>query len=147
MKFHTIRFGEVDIEEDRIITIKEGPHGFPRCTKWAFMPEDRAEPFKMFQSLDNASLAFVTIAASFVRRDFHINVPEDTLKALKADSVDGMEVFCICCMAKEACDITVNLMGPVVFNPNTNLAEQVITEDSPYTAREKLLLPDRRSKQ
>ncbi len=139
MKFETSRFGQIDVKNEEILIFPEGPLGFPDCTRFTLIQEEKAHPFSMLQSLDNANLAFVIIDPLVVRHDYHFNVTKEDLQLVKAESVDEMVVYAIVTMAAELSDVTVNLQGPLVINKKRRIGHQFVLIDSEYTTRESLV--------
>jgi len=139
MKFDTTRFGQINVKQEDITIFPEGPLGFPECTRFTLIDEDKAAPFRMLQSLDNPALAFVVVDPLMIRADYHFNVTKSELEMLKADQIDGLQVYSIVTMAAEIRDVTVNLQGPLVINTNNNLGHQFVLVDSEYTTKEPLM--------
>lgn len=139
MKFDTTRFGQIDVKSEDIIIFPDGPLGFPECTRFTFIDEDRAAPFRMLQSLDNPALAFVVVDPLISNPDYHFDVTVDDLKLVKAKSTENLLVYSIVTINKNIHDVTVNLQGPLLINPKQKLGHQFVLFDSEYTTREKLL--------
>jgi flagellar assembly factor FliW len=146
MKFETTRFGQIEVKSEDIIIFPDGPLGFPDCTRFTLVDEERSYPFRMLQSLDNAALAFVVVDPLVARSDYHFNVTRDDLKFIKAEQTEGLMVYVIVTMAPNIEDITVNLQGPLVINPEQKLAHQYVLVNEGYTTREKLLKGQHREK-
>lgn len=139
MKFDTTRFGQIDVKSDDILIFPEGPLGFPDCTRFTLVDEEKAQPFRMLQSLDNPSLAFVVVDPLVVRQDYNFNVTPDDLKQVKAAKIDDLMVYAIVTMATDLADVTVNLQGPLVINSKFRVGHQFVLIDSEYTTREPLI--------
>ncbi|MDH5560512.1 MAG: flagellar assembly protein FliW [Deltaproteobacteria bacterium] len=139
MKFDTTRFGQIEVKSDNIVIFPEGPLGFPECTRFTLMDEDKAAPFRMLQSLDSPSLAFVVIDPLLVRPDYHFNVTREDLAQIKAEAPDDLIIYTIVTMSRDIREVTVNLQGPLVINPECRLGHQFVLVDSEYTTREKLI--------
>ncbi len=139
MKFDTTRFGQIDVKPEDILIFPDGPLGFPDCTRFTFIDEERAAPFRMLQSLDNPALAFVVVDPLMARPDFQFDVTLDDLKLIKADNTDNLLVYAIVTMNRNIHEVTINLQGPLVINPNHKLGHQFVLIDTEYTTREKLL--------
>ena len=139
MKFDTSRFGQIDVKAEEILIFPEGPLGFPDCTRFTLVDEERAAPFRMLQSLDNPNLAFVVVDPLVVRGDYHFNVTKEDLKLVKAEAVDDLMVYAIVTMAAELSEVTVNLQGPLVINKKHRIGHQFVLVDSEYTTREALV--------
>ena len=140
MKFETTRFGQIEVEPEKIIIFPDGPLGFPDCTRFTIIDEEQSRPFRMLQSLENPYLAFVIVDPLLVRSSYHFNVTRDDLKFVKADKTEGLQVYVIVTVAPKVEDITINLQGPLVINPETKLGHQYVLVNAGYTTREKLLL-------
>jgi len=139
MKFDTTRFSQIDVKPEDILIFPDGPLGFPDCTRFTFIDEERAAPFRMLQSLDNPALAFVVVDPLMARPDFQFDVTVDDLKLIKADNTDKLLVYAIVTMNRNIHEVTINLQGPLVINPSQKLGHQFVLIDTDYTTREKLL--------
>lgn len=139
MKFDTTRFGQIEVQPEQIIVLPDGPLGFPDCTRFTLVDEEKAAPFRMLQSLDNPSLAFVVLDPLVIKKDYYFNVTKDDLKLVKAETTDDLMVYAIVTMAKELTDVTVNLQGPIVINAKKQIGHQFVLVDSEYNTREPLL--------
>jgi flagellar assembly factor FliW len=139
MRFDTTRFGQINVKSEDIIIFPDGPLGFPDCTRFTFIDEDRAVPFRMLQSLDNPALAFVVVDPLISRQDYHFDVTREDLKLIKSDSTENLLVYCIVTMSRNIHEVTVNLQGPLVINPTHRLGHQFVLVDTEYTTREKLI--------
>lgn len=139
MKFDTTRFGQIHVKQEDIIIFPEGPLGFPECTRFALIDEEKAVPFRMLQSLDNPALAFVVVDPLMIRPEYHFNITKDDLKLLNAEEVDGLQVYAIITMSKDIQDVTVNLQGPLVINTKKNIGHQFVLVDSDYSTKEMLM--------
>ncbi len=139
MRFDTTRFGQINVKSEDIVIFPDGPLGFPDCTRFTFIDEDRAVPFRMLQSLDNPALAFVVVDPLIARADYHFDVTREDLKLIKAESTENLLVYCIVTMSRNIHEVTVNLQGPLVINPTHRLGHQFVLVDTEYTTREKLI--------
>ena len=59
MKVKTTRFGELELDESRIISFTEGILGFPNYKKFVLLDRDNNSPFVWLQSVETEELAFV----------------------------------------------------------------------------------------
>jgi flagellar assembly factor FliW len=139
MKFETTRFGQIEVESEDIIIFPDGPLGFPDCTRFTLVDEERSYPFRMLQSLDNQTLAFVVVDPLVARADYHFNVTKEDLKFVKSETTEDLLVYVIVTMSSNIEEVTVNLQGPLVINPKQKLGHQYVLINEGYTTRERLL--------
>jgi flagellar assembly factor FliW len=139
MKFDTTRFGEVEVKDEDIMIFPQGVLGFPNSTHFTFIDEERAAPFRMLQSLNNPSLAFVVVNPLIARSDYHFDIAVDDLNLFETESVENMTVYSIVTMSRNIHDVSVNLQGPIIIDPKKRIGHQFVLVDTEYTTRERLL--------
>ena len=92
MKAKTRMFGEIDIQEDKIITLESGMIGFPDMQKFTliFDEEKGSKSHIMWlQSMDDPQTAFPVINPVTIKEDYNPSVSEELLKPLGDMSPKG----------------------------------------------------------
>ena len=65
MIIDTVRFGEVEVEENRVIHFVEPILGFEKSLRYVILDHAEDSPFKWLQSADEPELAFVVTNPKF----------------------------------------------------------------------------------
>jgi len=138
MQIQTSRFGEIEIEENQIITIPSGLIGFSEDRRFVIREDEAAKPFRWLQSVDSDALAFVMIEPHFSFSNYELELTKENLKKLKAESIEDLSVFVLVTMSKKMEDVTVNLQGPLLFNLEKKLGLQFIIPEGKYSTRHSL---------
>ncbi len=138
MLIKTSRFGEIEIEENQIITIPSGLIGFSEDRRFVIREDEAASPFRWLQAIDTEALAFVMIEPHVSISNYELELTKDNLNKLKAESIDELTVFVLVTMAKKMDDVTVNLQGPLLFNLEKRLGLQFIIPNGKYSTRHSL---------
>ena len=141
MKIRTSRFGELDIDEARIISFAEGILGFSQHRKYALLEHEANTPFRWLQSVENGELAFVVIDPLTVVPDYKAEVKPEDIEDISIKTLDSAVVFCIVNIARGCRSVTVNLLSPIVINTEKMLARQVILFNSLYSIKHDLAAP------
>lgn len=129
-------FGEIEINEEDILTFPEGIPGFEDSKRYIIINNpDEENPFDWLQSVDNGDLAFVIINPFFIKPDYDIVIPQSALEKLKIKDESDVALYSIVVVSEKIEDMTVNLTGPIVINIKEKLAKQVILEDKRYTTK------------
>lgn len=132
MRVETRLFGEIDIEEDKIITFPNGLVGFPDMKKFTII-YDEDKPGKngiiWFQSLDEPQFAMPVMEPNAVVPDYNPTVNDELLTPLGELTEDNLYVLVSVTVPKDITKMTVNLKGPIVINTDTLLANQIVVED------------------
>ncbi len=139
MILKTTRFGEIEIDESRVINFPEGLIGFPEDKKYIVMEHKPDSPFMWLQSLTSPGLAFVIMNPFQVYPAYLKDISPEEEKALKPGNNEEVMVFAIVTIPNgRATESTVNLMGPVVIDSEERKGKQVILANSGYNHRHPL---------
>ena len=135
MRVNTRIFGEIDIEEEKIITFEKGIIGFPDMKKFTLLhDEDEGvnAGIRYLQSLDEPAFAMPVMDPLVVVPDYNPEVEDELLKPLGEIKDDSLFVLVTVSVPKEIKKMTVNLQAPLIFNADERKAVQIIVEGSEY---------------
>ena len=139
MKLQTKYFGEIDYETAETITFPVGLFGFEEEKEFFLLPFEGGEDTLLcFQSAVTPGLAFVAMDPFSLKPDY---APKLTPRELRQMGVERSEDLCfytLCVVRNPVGDSTVNLRCPVVINPRTRRALQVILESGVYEMHHRL---------
>ena len=114
MKANTRLFGEIDIADDKIITLEDGMIGLPEYRNFALIFDEEKEKDKSsvmwFQSMDDPHTAFPVMQPNLVRPDYNPMVSDEMLRPLGGMTEDNTYVL-------------------VTLNTDTRRGAQIIVED------------------
>jgi flagellar assembly factor FliW len=121
-----------DVEQK--IYFAQGLLGFPHCRRYRLKPFEPGNgddsPFFILESLDQ-DLSFPVIYPHSLLLDYKLAVEESTMTTLRAESPDQLSVLLIVTVRDRLEDISVNLRGPLLVNPNFGLGIQLVEERFP----------------
>jgi flagellar assembly factor FliW len=129
VKLSTTRFGTVEVPDKDVLFFSSGVLGFPDVRRYVMLDHGRNTPLKWLQAVDKPELAFPMVPATDLMEDYHITVAPEDLAALGKDSTAELQAFVILTIPNGAPErTTANLKAPIVMNPTTHLARQVLVE-------------------
>ena len=136
MEIQTTRFGQIVIEEDKIITMTQGILGFPDDRRYVLIPHKEGSPFHWLQSVDTPHLAFVVASPGRFFADYAFDISDDVERELEIESPEDVDCLVIITIPKDnPRKLTANLLGPVVINVKKRLARQVVLDPNVYPVR------------
>ena len=139
MKLQTKYFGEIEYEEDEIITFPVGLFGFEEEHQFLLLPfEGSAGSLLCFQSVNTPALAFVAMDPFSLLPGYTPVLQPNELKELGVADSQELGFYVLCVVKKPVSGSTVNLKCPVAINPDTRVARQVILEADDYEMRHPL---------
>jgi len=136
MRLNTVRFGEIDIADEKIIKFPEGIPGLEQLTRFALISNEETEPFNWFQAMDEPEIALVVIDPNILFPNYYVNLSPEVIEELKLDEGDDTLILTVAVVPREFKNMTTNLVSPIVINATKNLGKQVIMQTSEYLIKQ-----------
>jgi flagellar assembly factor FliW len=137
MEIKTSRFGVLSVDEQRLMTFPRGLLGFPNRQQFALVQTGPGNYFFWLQSVDEPNLAFVVTDPTTFFKDYEVPMREETLGDLEFSDLKFAQVFVI--YNKIGDWLTGNLLGPIIVNSESRIAQQVVLTEKKWTTRQPLL--------
>jgi len=131
----TSRFGEIEVDADRIIAMTSPILGFSESRRFFLRPHHGPEsPFLWLQSVENPALAFVVVPANLVDPGYRPEISPGDRQELEVEPGRDPELMVILTMYREAEQprITANLLAPLALNVEKRLAKQILLDPAEY---------------
>ncbi|MBO5622373.1 MAG: flagellar assembly protein FliW [Butyrivibrio sp.] len=139
MKLTTRIFGEVEIEDSKIINFPNGIIGFPDLTRFTLIHDEEEESGKntirWLQSVDEPGFAMPVIDPLVVCPDYSPSVDETKVADIGDIKDEDVLVLVTVTVPHDLTKMTVNLMGPFVINTESMKGVQTIVENSDYPVK------------
>lgn len=141
-KIKTARFGELEIQEDRIFHFADGLPAFEDEREFVILPFDDDSPYSFLQSVATPELAFFMTVPFVFFPDYEFVLEDDVMAALAIKGSEDMQIYTLVTIpGGNIKEMTANLMAPVVINKKTREAKQVVLDKSQYTTKHRLFPP------
>ena len=128
MKINTTRFGEIEIEENKIITFPMGIPGF--LTLKRFVLIDYKDPIQWLHAVDDPEVAFIVINPFVIFPSYSVDIRDDEELFLGIKEPTDVVVLTILTVVNDV--VTANLRGPLVLNSANYKAAQILIDDDKY---------------
>lgn len=128
-------FGEIDLEEDKILTFDNGIMGFEELKRFTilFDNEEEGTPvISWLQSLDEEALAIPVINPLLVKPDYNPIVEDELLASLGELTEENVVILLSVTVPADAEKVTANLKAPFIINADTKKGCQLIVENADY---------------
>jgi len=135
MHIKTRVFGEIEIEDAKIITFEQGIVGFPEMQKFAIVHDEEKgvnAGIRYLQSVDEPEFAMPVMDPLVVMPEYNPEVEDELLKPLGDIKADNLLVLVTVSVPKEIEKISVNLQAPIIINAEEKKGVQVILESGDY---------------
>lgn len=138
MLVKTKHFGEINLEEDKLITFDEGILGFADSKSYAIIYDnDSGErpDITWLQNIEEPALAIPVISPFLIRPDFNPTVEDALLTSLGEVTPENLVVLVSVTAPSDITKISANLKAPFVINAETKKGCQVIVDDADYDVK------------
>ncbi|MCL2252839.1 MAG: flagellar assembly protein FliW [Lachnospiraceae bacterium] len=137
MIIETKNFGEIEINEQKIINFPAGIIGFPDLNDFALVHDDEkgAGNVHWLQSLQETGFAMPVMDPLIVVPDYNPVIDDDLFGPIGNLVDNEMLILVTLTVPKDIKTMSVNLKGPIIVNAVTRKACQVILEDKQYEVK------------
>jgi len=140
MVLKTKHFGNVEINEEDIITFEKGMPGFESNKKFAILHKvEEDNPFKWLQCVDDGKVAFVIINPQIFKDHYEVKLDGVISDELNIESLEDVIVYSIVTIPEEVSKMTANLKAPIIINAKNNKGCQMFLEDEKYGLKHTIL--------
>ena len=107
--------------------------GFNELKSYVIVDFNKDSIFKWLQSVEDPNLAFPIVSVFSMNINYSIDVPDSVVELLKIENVENLLVMNIASIPRDNPQgTTLNLLAPLIFNLDNQLAGQVILSGSGY---------------
>lgn len=137
MQILTKVFGEITIDDDKIIHFPKGIIGFPELTEFTLVHDEEkgTESIHWLQSLQEPAFAMPVMDPLIVCPDYNPEADDELLKAIGEIVPEELLVLVTVTVPKDLTQMSVNLKGPIVINAVEKKAIQIIVEGDEYKVK------------
>ncbi len=140
MKIKTRQFGEIEIDETKIINMPSGIPGFQNRKRYSMLQKEEAAPFLFFQCIEDPDLSFVILDPKSVMEDYIVEEKEINRVVswdLKNDEITLFVIVTIPSGDPEKA--TANFLAPLVINTKRKEGLQIILQNTDYSCQHPLV--------
>lgn len=138
MLIRTKHFGEMDLDENRIIYFENGILGFEDYKRYTLLYDNDGNEkpdISWLQSLEDPALAIPVISPFIVKPDYNPEVEDELLKPLGQVDENNIVLLVSITVTSEIEKTSSNLKAPFIINADTKKGTQIIVENQEYEIR------------
>ncbi len=136
MTIQTKLFGEIEVDEEKMITFSSGIIGFPDMKDFLLIHDSESTgSIKWLQSIQEPAFAMPVIDPLIVQPEYNPEIEDELLKPLGIVDETNILVLVTITIPHEVEKMTVNLCGPIIVSADTRKASQIIVESDKYPVK------------
>ena len=138
MLVKTRHFGEIDLDEDKVIYFENGIFGFEEYKEFTLLydDEDGERPdISWLQSLNEPALAIPVVNPFVVISDYNPEVDDELLTPLGSLTDENIVVLISITVPERVENISANLKAPFIINSDERKGAQIVVENTDYEVK------------
>ena len=138
MNVKTRHFGDVEIDDSKVITMDNGLFWFENYKKYVLLYDsssDEIPNIQWLQSLDEELLALPVMIPTTVVPDYNPVVEDETLASLGEWKEEDVSMLVTVTVPEDIKKMSINLKAPIVINTATMKGCQVVAENPEYEVK------------
>ncbi|WP_346235412.1 flagellar assembly protein FliW [Lysinibacillus telephonicus] len=122
--------GDIEIQEQQIITFEQGLLGLGDIKKFVLLPLEKESPFVILQSTEQQEIGFVVAYPFAFKEDYVFEISEEDKKDLRVEKEEELITYSIVTLKEPFETSTLNLLAPIVINTAKRYGKQVVLPDN-----------------
>lgn len=125
--------------EEKVFEFPAGIFGFPTIKRFLVSEiPGGGELFKQLVAVDDPNIAFTIVFPFAFFPDYAPDIPDEEMREVEAQNAEQVLLYLIANVPQQFKEATANLRAPLLFNPFSRKARQLILADDRYQTRERL---------
>lgn len=125
IKLNTSRFGELEVNEEKIMNFPSGLIGLPDINRFILI-DHKDTPLKWLQAVDAPDIAFIVVAPSVIVQDYFLNIDKAVKQFIQLEDEEDLAILVT--MRVNGDDVIANFQGPIVINSRAMKGVQVVLD-------------------
>jgi flagellar assembly factor FliW len=139
MIIDSLRFGQLEIPDDKVITMKRPILGFEHLSRFCLIEREEMAPFFWLHSIEDSATAFIVMNPAILQKDYRIEVNPKEIAELEVTNLEAVETYVVVTVPDDPRQMSANLQGPILINSDNGYAKQLILVNSDYKVKHRIM--------
>jgi len=135
MQIETVRFGPVEVDENKLITFGEGIPGLEEYRKYALLQFEESYPIIWLQSVEDGGICLPVLDTYAVLTGYVFDIDDEDVRELELKGAEELHVVSVLVIPENIQGMTANLAAPIIINTVSGMAKQIMLTGSDYNVR------------
>ena len=136
MVIDTLRFGQLTVDEHKLLRFNSGLPGLEDCTEFAILLFEESNPLHWLQSTQKSEICLPIVNSFAICPGYTFDIGDDDVNELALDKPEDVYVVSVVMIPEQDVEqMTANLAAPIIINQRNGAAKQVIIHSGEYNVR------------
>jgi flagellar assembly factor FliW len=132
MILSSARFGEIEVDEKKIVRFPQGIPGLENVKQFTLIHHEKTYPINWLQAIDDPYISLPVVEPFLVMPDYEFNISDADAGELSVSKRDDLHIVNVVVIPDKIENMTVNLAAPILINVRANLGKQIIFDRKNY---------------
>ncbi len=135
----TRHFGEVEIDETKIVEFAKGIFGFEETKKFIVLYDgEEGNPFAWLQAINEKDICLPMVNPMLWYPQYSPDVDDELIGNIGELNQEALEIYTVVVIPEDIKNMTTNLRAPIIMNKETRKGIQAVVNDDEYDIRHNL---------
>lgn len=130
--------GIIEVSEKDIISFEEGLLGFESITEYVLVNHDESGFIMTLQPIETTVPEFIVLDPFAIYKGYSPKVSKADMEYFNCKDCDSLKYLVIAVVGADHLETVANLKSPIVIDPSTQKAKQIILENTDYPIQYKI---------
>lgn len=135
MRINTQRFGEIEVENDKVIRFENGIPGFESLQAFIILNVDQTAPVHWLQSVEEPGIALTVVDPFALVGSYALEVNDTEMEDLHLHEQADLMVLGVTVIPEDITKMTVNLAAPILINTKKGIGKQIVMDNKQFGTR------------
>ena len=135
MQIDTLRFGLVEVDEEKLIHFEEGIPGLEEYKKFTLLQFEESYPIIWLQAVDFGGVCLPVLDTFAVLPNYVFDIDDEHVRELQLKGPEELHVVSVVVIPEDIQRMTANLAAPIIINTVTGKAKQIMLSGSDFNVR------------
>ena len=135
MQLDTVRFGQIVIDDSKIIKFASGIPGLEHLKNFVLLHFAETEPICWLQAVEDKNISLPVVDPFIIREDYALDVGDREVAEIEAKSPQDLHIVNVVVIPEDLQQMTANLAAPILINVHKNLGRQIVLDGKDYPVR------------
>jgi len=136
MQIDTLRFGQLTVDENKLLLFKDGLPGLEDCHEFAILQFEESNPLHWLQSTHRSEICLPIINSFAIYPNYAFDISDEDVTELGFKGPEDVYIVSVVVIPEQDIkQMTANLAAPIVINHRSGAAKQIIISSGEYNVR------------
>jgi len=136
MIIETLRFGQLTVDDKKLLRFKDGLPGLEECRQFVLLQFEESNPLHWLQSTERPEICLPIVNSFAICPGYAFDIGDEDVGDLGLGGPEDVYVVSVVLIPEEDIEqMTANLAAPIIINHRNGAGKQILISNGEYSVR------------